>query len=91
MNIPKHKQRFLWLIVGIVLLYGIGMTIVFPLLPFLLGKYLPDSQIVLGMGGLAAVYGGPAGWVGSGTCAYIVLLAESITWPVMFLASTALG
>ena len=56
MNIPKHKQGFLWLIVGIVLFYGIGMTIVFPLLPFLLGKYLPDSQIVLGMGGLAAVY-----------------------------------
>lgn len=46
----------LWIIVGIVLINAIGMTIVFPLLPFLLGKYLPDSQIVIGMGALAAVY-----------------------------------
>lgn len=52
----KPSKRFLWLIVGIVLLYGIGMTIVFPLLPFLLENYLPDSQVVVGMGGLAAVY-----------------------------------
>jgi len=32
------------------------MTIVFPLLPFLLGQYLPDSQVVIGMGAMAAVY-----------------------------------
>jgi len=50
------KKHSLWLIVTIVLLYGVGMTIVFPLLPFLLGQYLPDSQIVVGMGGLTAVY-----------------------------------
>ena len=53
---PQAKRPHLWLIVGIVLLYGIGMTIVFPLLPFLLGQYLPDSQIVVGMGAMAAVY-----------------------------------
>ncbi|MGA7605076.1 MAG: MFS transporter, partial [Anaerolineales bacterium] len=52
----KSKMSVLWIIVGIVLINAIGMTIVFPLLPFLLGKYLPDSQIVIGMGALAAVY-----------------------------------
>jgi DHA1 family tetracycline resistance protein-like MFS transporter len=52
----NSKRNVLWIIVGIVLINGIGMTIVFPLLPFLLGKYLPNSQIVIGMGALAAVY-----------------------------------
>ncbi|MGB8213996.1 MAG: MFS transporter [Anaerolineales bacterium] len=52
----KSKLSVLWIIVGIVLINAIGMTIVFPLLPFLLGKYLPNSQIVIGMGALAAVY-----------------------------------
>jgi DHA1 family tetracycline resistance protein-like MFS transporter len=32
------------------------MTIVFPLFPFLLGKYLPPSQIVLGLSVLLSVY-----------------------------------
>ena len=35
---------------------GIGMTAVFPLLPFLLGNYLPASQIVVGMSALASVF-----------------------------------
>jgi DHA1 family tetracycline resistance protein-like MFS transporter len=35
---------------------GIGMTVVFPLLPFLLGSYLPASQIVIGMSALASVF-----------------------------------
>ena len=52
----KSKMRVLWIIVGIVLINAIGMTIVFPLLPFLLEKYLPNSQIVIGVGALAAVY-----------------------------------
>ena len=42
--------------IGIVLLNSIGMTIVFPLLPFLLGEYLPDSQIVVGMSALMSVF-----------------------------------
>ena len=50
-----HK-KFLWIIVGIVLMNGIGMTVVFPLLPFLLGNYLPASQIVIGMSALASVF-----------------------------------
>ncbi len=49
-------KNFLWIIVGIVLMNGIGMTMVFPLLPFLLGNYLPDAQIVVGMSALASVF-----------------------------------
>lgn len=50
------RKYNLWIIVGIVLMNGIGMTVVFPLLPFLLSNYLPDSQIVLGMSALASVF-----------------------------------
>lgn len=50
------KNYRLWIILGIVFLYAIGMTIVFPLFPFLLGKYLPASQIVLGLSLLLSVY-----------------------------------
>lgn len=50
------RKNFLWITVGIVLMNGIGMTVVFPLLPFLLGSYLPASQIVIGMSALASVF-----------------------------------
>ncbi len=50
------RKKTLWVIVGIVLMNGIGMTVVFPLLPFLLGSYLPASQIVVGMSALASVF-----------------------------------
>lgn len=50
------RKNTLWVIVGIVLMNGIGMTVVFPLLPFLLGSYLPSSQIVIGMSALASVF-----------------------------------
>ena len=50
------RNKFLWIIVGIVLMNGIGMTVVFPLLPFLLESYLPASQIVVGMSALASVF-----------------------------------
>ncbi|KNZ40882.1 MFS transporter [Acetobacterium bakii] len=46
----------LWIIVGIVLMNGIGMTVVLPLLPFLLDGYLSVSQIVIGMSALASVF-----------------------------------
>ena len=52
----KSKNNILWIIVGIVLINGIGITVVLPLLPFLLGNYLPDSQIVIGMSALASVF-----------------------------------
>lgn len=50
------NKKFLWIIVGIVLMNGIGMTVIFPLLPFLLGNYLHASQIVVGMSALASVF-----------------------------------
>jgi DHA1 family tetracycline resistance protein-like MFS transporter len=50
------KKYSLWIILGITFLYAIGMTIVFPLFPFLLGRYLPASQIVLGLSVLVSVY-----------------------------------
>jgi len=50
------RKNYLWIIVGIVLMNGIGMTVVFPLLPFLLGNYLPATQIVVGMSALASVF-----------------------------------
>jgi DHA1 family tetracycline resistance protein-like MFS transporter len=46
----------LLLVTVIVLLNGIGMTIVFPLLPFMVGNYLPASHVVVGMSALASVY-----------------------------------
>jgi len=52
----KSKRYILWIIVGIVFINTIGMTVAFPLLPFLLGKYLPNSQIVFGMSALASVF-----------------------------------
>lgn len=54
--IKKHQNYKLWIILAITFLYAIGMTIVFPLFPFLLGKYLPAAQIVLGLSMLVSVY-----------------------------------
>ena len=51
-----HINRSLWIITGIILIYSMGMTIIFPLLPFLLGKYLPASQIVIGLSALTSIY-----------------------------------
>lgn len=44
------------IIIGIVLLNSIGFSIVLPLLPFLLGKYLSPHNIVVGMSLLMSVY-----------------------------------
>lgn len=51
----KSKNR-LGLIVGIVGLNSIGLSIVLPLLPFLVGKYLPAHQVVFGMSALLSVF-----------------------------------
>jgi DHA1 family tetracycline resistance protein-like MFS transporter len=50
----SNKQ--LWIIIGIVVLNSIGMSIVLPLLPFIVGKYLPSGQVVLGMSALMSVF-----------------------------------
>jgi DHA1 family tetracycline resistance protein-like MFS transporter len=52
----KHNNNKLWIILGITILNAIGLTMVFPLFPFLLGKYLPPSQIVIGLSVLVSVY-----------------------------------
>lgn len=60
-NIPTSHSAIstsasLWTIIVIMAINAIGMTIVFPVLPFLVGKYLPDSQIAIGISALEAVY-----------------------------------
>lgn len=52
----ESKRNILWIIIGVVLLNSSGMSVIFPLLPFLLGKYLPASQIVVGMSALASAF-----------------------------------
>ena len=51
----KSKKQ-LWIIIGIVALNSIGMSIVLPLLPFLVGRYLPAQQVVFGMSALLSVF-----------------------------------
>ena len=53
MKLEKYR---LWIIVGIVLLNSIGFSIVLPLLPFLIGKYLPSNQVAFGMSALMSVF-----------------------------------
>ena len=50
------KQIRLWIIVAIVLLNSIGLSVVLPLLPFMVGKYLPGRQVVVGMSALMSVF-----------------------------------
>ncbi len=52
----KSKKHIFWIIIGIVLLNSIGMSVVLPLLPFIVGKYLPSAQIVVGMSALMSVF-----------------------------------
>lgn len=52
----KTKQIRLWIIIGIVLLNSIGLSVVLPLLPFIVGKYLPSQQVVVGMSALMSVF-----------------------------------
>lgn len=52
----KPKKIPLLVLLAIVLLNSIGFSIVLPLLPFLVGKYLPEQQVVVGMSTLLSVY-----------------------------------
>lgn len=52
----KPKKIPLLILLAIVLLNSIGFSIVLPLLPFLVGKYLPEQQVVVGMSTLLSVY-----------------------------------
>jgi DHA1 family tetracycline resistance protein-like MFS transporter len=51
-----NKKRSLWIIVGITVLNAIGMTIVLPLFPFLLEKYVPAERVAVVMSALVAVF-----------------------------------
>jgi DHA1 family tetracycline resistance protein-like MFS transporter len=51
----KTKKQ-LWIIIGIVGLNSIGMSVVLPLLPFIVGEYLPSRQVVVGMSALMSVF-----------------------------------
>ncbi len=53
MKSEKNKFR---IIIVIVLLNSIGMSVILPLLPFLIGKYLPSQQVVVGMSLLMSVF-----------------------------------
>jgi DHA1 family tetracycline resistance protein-like MFS transporter len=55
-NKVKSKKITLLILLGIVLMNSVGMSIVLPLLPFLVGKYLPTQQIVVGMSALMSVF-----------------------------------
>jgi DHA1 family tetracycline resistance protein-like MFS transporter len=52
----KSPKSTLWIVVGIVILNSIGMSIVLPLLPFLIAEYLPAHQVVVGMSALLSVF-----------------------------------
>lgn len=52
----KVEKIRLWIVVGIVLLNSIGFSVVLPLLPFIVGKYLPSQQVVVGMSALMSVF-----------------------------------
>jgi DHA1 family tetracycline resistance protein-like MFS transporter len=51
----KPKKQ-LWIIIAIVVLNSIGLSIVLPLLPFIVAKYLPPGQVVIGMSALMSVF-----------------------------------
>ncbi|EKT4527461.1 MFS transporter [Flavobacterium psychrophilum] len=51
-----NKKRNLWIIVGITVLNAIGMTIVLPLFPFLLEKYVPSKDVATVMSILVSVF-----------------------------------
>lgn len=53
---PVNKQRSLWIVIGLTTLNAVGMTIVFPLFPFLIGQYVPESRVAVVMGGLVSVF-----------------------------------
>src|SRR4051794_1391228 len=51
-----NKNRSLWIVVGLTVLNGVGMTIVFPLFPFLIGKYVPETRVAVVLGALVSVF-----------------------------------
>lgn len=52
----KSKKNTLRIIIAIVLLNSIGMSVVLPLLPFIVNKYLSSKGVVFGMSTLMSVF-----------------------------------
>lgn len=50
------SKNLLWIIIAILALNSIGLSVVLPLLPFLVAKYLPPQQVVVGMSLLMSVF-----------------------------------
>ena len=56
---PQHlsnKKRNLWIITGITVLNAIGLTIVLPILPFLLSNYVSEKEVATYMSALVSVF-----------------------------------
>ena len=52
----NNKQRSLWIVIGLTTLNAVGMTIVFPLFPFLIGQYVPEARVAAVLGGLVSIF-----------------------------------
>jgi DHA1 family tetracycline resistance protein-like MFS transporter len=50
------SKRSLWITIGITVLNGIGMTIVLPLFPFLLEKYVPAKDVAVTLSALVSIF-----------------------------------
>lgn len=50
------KTTSLWIVIGITVLNAVGMTIVMPLFPFLIGKYVPDARVAVILSALVSVF-----------------------------------
>ncbi|AXI04131.1 MFS transporter [Aquirhabdus parva] len=50
------KNNKLWLVIAMTVLNSMGLTIVMPLFPFLLGQYLTNNQVVIGLSILLSVF-----------------------------------
>jgi len=51
-----NAKRSLWIIIGLTVLNAIGMTIVFPLFPFLIQKYVPSARVALILSALVSAF-----------------------------------
>lgn len=50
------KKRSLWIVIGLTTLNGVGMTIVLPLFPFLIGQYVPDTRVAVVLSALVSAF-----------------------------------
>src|ERR1700710_529955 len=50
------KRVSLWIVIGLTTLNAVGMTIVFPLFPFLIGNYVPEARVAVVLGGLVSIF-----------------------------------